>query len=332
MAVLSSASTNVPMSASASATPHHRLKGARPITTAQEDRSVIQLRPHQLAPLARWFPAGSPGIAAMPEHASATGVGTWWADRVLNPRVVAVSCAGHALLRGDPGAVEPAELAPLARGHVGATARFLPLLGAAFDRVVPVERMLYVHQEPVSAPRPPWGVTVRRLVDADAGALAELSERAADSAWLHASWGGAEGLAASGHGWAAFEPHGRIAAVACGYFAGDAYEDVAVVTAPERRRERLALACVTALCGDIADRGRTASWSCARDNRPSRLLAWTAGFRLRREYVHYATGSPSARPDARTSSGRQASVKVPARRVSGASRFGAASIPPLQGA
>lgn len=293
---------------------------------------MIKLPPRQLPTLARWFPAGSPGIAAMPEHAFATGVGTWWADRVLDPRVVAVSCAGHALLRGDPGAVDPAELAPLARGHVGATARFLPLLGAAFDRVVPVERMLYVHREPVAAPRPPWGVTVRRLVDADAGALAELTARVPDSAWVHASWGGAEGLAASGRGWAALDRHGLVAAVACGYFAGAAYEDVAVITAPERRRERLALACVTALCGDISARGRTASWSCARDNRPSRLLAWAAGFRLQREYVHYATGGPSAGPGARPSGDRQASVRVPARRVSDASRFGAASAPPLQGA
>ncbi|WP_323186924.1 GNAT family N-acetyltransferase [Streptomyces sp. NBC_00365] len=64
---------------------------------------------------------------------------------------------------------------------------------------------------------------------------------------------------------------------------------------PEQRREHLATACVTALCTDIAARGHTASWSCSRDNRPSRLLAWTAGFRLEREYVHYVAGSPTRR-------------------------------------
>ncbi|GAA3145914.1 GNAT family N-acetyltransferase [Streptomyces rectiviolaceus] len=256
---------------------------------------MIQLPTHQLPALARWFPSGAPGTASLPEHAFTTGVGTWWADRALNPRVVGVSCAGHVLLRGDPDAVDPAQLAPFAHSHVGAMARFLPLLGAAFDRIVPAERMLYVHREHVAAPHPPRGVTVRRLVSGDASALAALTAAAPDSAWIHASWGGPEGLAASGHGWAAFDRHGRVAAVACGYFTSDACEDVAVVTAPERRRERLALACVTALCGDIAARGRTASWSCGRDNRPSRLLAWTAGFRLQREYVHYATGSPAAR-------------------------------------
>ncbi|MFC8126856.1 GNAT family N-acetyltransferase [Streptomyces sp. NPDC057302] len=269
---------------------------------------MIQLSPRKLPALARWFPAGAPGTASLPEHAFTTGVGTWWADQALNPRVVAVSCAGHVLLRGAPEAVDPAGLAPFAGSHVEALARFLPVLGAAFERIVPAERMLYVHAEPASAstPAPPRDTTVRRLVGTDAPALAALTEGVPDTAWIHDSWGGAEGLAASGHGWAAFDRNGRIASVACGYFAGDAYEDVAVVTAPEHRREGLALACVTALCGDIAARGRTASWSCARDNRPSRLLAWTAGFRLQREYVHYVTGRasvpsvPSVRPAPKT--------------------------------
>ncbi|MET7802597.1 hypothetical protein ABZS78_39705, partial [Streptomyces decoyicus] len=36
---------------------------------------------------------------------------------------------------------------------------------------------------------------------------------------------------------------------------------------------------------DIAARGHTPSWTCSRDNRPSRLLAWTAGFRLLRPFL-----------------------------------------------
>ncbi|WP_324290827.1 GNAT family N-acetyltransferase [Streptomyces sp. H27-S2] len=64
---------------------------------------------------------------------------------------------------------------------------------------------------------------------------------------------------------------------------------------PGHRRQHLALACVAALCADIAARGRTPSWSCSRDNRPSRLLAWSAGFRLTREYIHYATGPARTR-------------------------------------
>ncbi|MGW0364650.1 GNAT family N-acetyltransferase [Streptomyces sp. NPDC002990] len=169
-----------------------------------------------------------------------------------------------------------------------------PYLASAFDRVVPGERMLYVHRVPVALPRVPRGVTVRRLTREDAPALAALRP---ENAWIHTSWGGPAGLAASGYGWAAFA-RGTVLAVACGYFRGSAYEDIAVVTVPDRRRERLALACVAGLAADVRARGRTASWCCSRDDRPGRLLAWTAGFRLSREYVHHVTGR--ARSTART--------------------------------
>ncbi|MFF3763966.1 GNAT family N-acetyltransferase [Streptomyces sp. NPDC001922] len=79
-------------------------------------------------------------------------------------------------------------------------------------------------------------------------------------------------------------------ALACARFTGSRYEDVASATGPDERRRHLALACVRGLTSDIAARGRIASWSCSRDNRSSRLLAWTAGFRLVREYVHHTTG------------------------------------------
>ncbi|GGV49964.1 GNAT family N-acetyltransferase [Streptomyces spectabilis] len=250
---------------------------------------MIPLAPRQLPALSDWFAIGAPGTAALPEHALAHGVGQWWADRAEAPRALAVACAGHVLLRGDPGAVTPAELAPFAAGHVEAPPRFLPRLGAAFDRLVPVERMLYVHREPVAVQRPPRGVRIRTVTAGDAAALAV---RWPGSDWLHDSWGGARGLAASGRAVAAFDRGGRVLSVACSYFAGAAYEDVAVATAPAHRRKGLAHACVTALTADIAARGRTASWSCARDNRPSRLLAWTTGFRLEREYTRFATGTP----------------------------------------
>ncbi|BCM64858.1 MULTISPECIES: hypothetical protein [Streptomyces] len=51
-------------------------------------------------------------------------------------------------------------------------------------------------------------------------------------------------------------------------------------------------AAVTALCQDITSHGHTPGWNCSVHNRASRLLAWTAEFRLVREYVHYAVGSP----------------------------------------
>ncbi|MFD9906969.1 GNAT family N-acetyltransferase [Streptomyces sp. NPDC059063] len=261
---------------------------------------MIPLAPHHLPAPSPWFPAGAPGSAALPEHvaalperARASGTGQWWADRLDAPRAVAVSCAGHILLHGDPRAVSPAGLAPFALSHVEAPARFLPVLGAAFERIVPTERMVYVHREHVAAPRPPRGVRVRRATADDARAFTGMWP---ESGWIHDSWGGPAGLAASGRAVAAFDRAGRIVSVACAYFAGTAYEDVAVATAPEHRRKGLAHACVAALTEDIAARGRTASWSCARDNRPSRLLAWTTGFRLEREYTRYVTGAPAQRP------------------------------------
>ncbi|WP_419998184.1 GNAT family N-acetyltransferase [Streptomyces boninensis] len=113
----------------------------------------------------------------------------------------------------------------------------------------------------------------------------------ADAAWLSDSWGGPAGLAGSGCAWGAVRK-GVVLAVACTYFRGGTYEDVACFTARQHRLRGLAAACVTALCQDIAARGRTPSWTCARDNKPSRLLAWTTGFRLQHEYDHYAVGRP----------------------------------------
>ncbi|MFE3905994.1 GNAT family N-acetyltransferase [Streptomyces sp. NPDC059153] len=253
---------------------------------------VIQLRPNGLSALTRWFPAGSAASATLVEHVLGTGTGRWWADSALQPQVVAVSCANHVLLRGDPHALALGSLAPFADSYVEAPSRFLPVLGASFDRIVPAERMVYIRRAPAfsPAPRSPHGVTVRPLVREDARALAALGPT---EAWIHASWEGPAGLAASGCGWAAFHK-GRILTVACTYFRGSVYEDIACVTVPDRRREHLAHACVTGLCADIVARGHSAILSCSRDDRAGRLLAWTAGFRLQREYVHYATGRPTA--------------------------------------
>ncbi|AWZ03427.1 MULTISPECIES: GNAT family N-acetyltransferase [unclassified Streptomyces] len=247
---------------------------------------MIELLPSRLPALARWFPGGAPGVAALPEHVIATGNGRWWADRSMNPRAVAVSSGDHVLLRGDPSGLTPEALAPFAGGYVEAPARFLPVLGGAFRRVDPWERLVYVHQAPAMPARPARGITVRRLTPKDAPALVALGPEAA---WIHKTWGSPEQLAASGLAWGAFH-RSQVLSLACTYFLGGQYEDVAALADPGHRRQHLALACVTALCQDVAARGRTPSWTCSRDNRPSRLLAWSAGFRLTREYVHYATG------------------------------------------
>ncbi|MFD3454385.1 GNAT family N-acetyltransferase [Streptomyces sp. NPDC058691] len=235
-----------------------------------------------------WFPADVPGPVALAEHVRATGHGRWWADRPAGPRVVGVACAGHVLVDGDPRHTDPRALAPLGGSYVLARSRFLPVLGAAFDRVVPWERMIWLPSGPVPQGRPPRDVEVRRLTAADGAALAAAGP---DAAWISGSWGGAAGLAGSGHCWGAFR-EGRPVSLACTYFLGTGYEDIAVLTLPGHRREGLALACLAGLCADVAARGRVPSWTCSRDNRPSRLLAWAAGFRLFGEYVHFAVGRP----------------------------------------
>ncbi|MFI9757567.1 GNAT family N-acetyltransferase [Streptomyces sp. NPDC051963] len=253
---------------------------------------MLELSPDHLPALTRWFPAGTPGPAAIGEHVLATGVGRWWADRPVRPRVVATSCAGYVVLRGTPDVLAPEDLAPLAGSRIDAPERFLPALGAAFERLTPWERMIWTRQTEPQPAAVPFGITLRRLEPADTDALEDLGP---DASWLSASWGGPLGLAASGHGWATLSRKGRILAVACTYFRGSSHEDVAVFTAPDHRRHRLALACVNALCEDISARNRTPSWNCSVLNRAGRLLAWTAGFRLVREYVHYAVGSPVSR-------------------------------------
>ncbi|MFI9610470.1 GNAT family N-acetyltransferase [Streptomyces sp. NPDC052023] len=106
------------------------------------------------------------------------------------------------------------------------------------------------------------------------GGRSALRPLGPEASWITDTWGGPPGLA-------------------CTHFRGARYGAVAVYTVPENRRHRLTLACITALCGDITAGGHLPSWNCSLHNRPGRLLAWNAGFRLVREYVHYADGSPS---------------------------------------
>ncbi|MFF7161212.1 GNAT family N-acetyltransferase [Streptomyces sp. NPDC008086] len=253
---------------------------------------MIEILPRDLPASSRWFPTDYPGPAAIGEHVLTTGNGRWWADRAVEPRAVAASCAGHVVLRGVPDALAPETLAPLADSRIDAPSRFLPALYSAFTRLTPWERMIWTLQAEPLPPRLPMSVTVRRLEATDTEAVHALGP---DASWLSASWGGPRGLAAGGHAWAAVSRTGRILAVACTYFRGTRYEDVAVYTVADRRRHHLALACVTSLCADIAARGHLPSWNCSVHNRASRLLAWTAGFRLVHEYVHYAVGSPVVR-------------------------------------
>ncbi|WP_269859122.1 GNAT family N-acetyltransferase [Streptomyces sp. RPT161] len=239
-----------------------------------------------------WFGAEQPGPSALAWHVLATGNGGWWADRPYDARALAVRCADHCLLRGDPRVCTPTGLAPLAGAYIDAPQRFLPLLGAAFRRLTPWERMVYLREEPAPRVAAPAGVTVRRLTAADGFLLAVEP----DLAWLAEPWRGPRQLAGRGLLWGAIA-EGRLVSVAGTYFLGSRHADVGVATAPAHRRRGLALACVAGLCSDIDSAGLAASWTVARDNPASRSLAWRAGFRLRRELVHYfvdsAVGAPA---------------------------------------
>ncbi|KNB53265.1 hypothetical protein AC230_06755 [Streptomyces caatingaensis] len=238
-------------------------------------------------PWTSWFPAGRPGPGALAEHVRTTGHGRWWADRPAGPRSAAVTCARHAVLAGDPRTTDPAGLAGLAHHYVLAPDRFLPVLGAAFERIVPWERMIWVRHGPGRAARPAPAVRIRRLTTTDAPAVRDLG---AGLAWITESWGGPAGVAAPGRAWGAFRGD-RLLSLACVHFTGSRYEDLAAATRPAERGRGLATACVTALCTDVAARGRLPSWTCSRDNHPSRRLAAAAGFRPERRYVHYAVGA-----------------------------------------
>ncbi|MFD8891834.1 hypothetical protein [Streptomyces sp. NPDC059566] len=100
------------------------------LPSCEEAHRVIELDPSGLPALARWFPVGQPGVAALAEHVLATGNGRWWADRPDAPRVVAVSCGNRAVLRGD------AQGLPLAASR------------AVFSRVEARHWMVYVKGSP----------------------------------------------------------------------------------------------------------------------------------------------------------------------------------------
>ncbi|UPT40542.1 MULTISPECIES: GNAT family N-acetyltransferase [Streptomyces] len=233
---------------------------------------------------------GAPGPATLVEHVFATRTGWSWGDHPTRPRAIAVACGGRATLAGDPGALPPAALTPLANHRVEAPELFLPLLAEAFHDVCANERMLYLQAAPpAGAPHVPHGIVVRRLTAADAS---QLDACGPDGAAAYGPWEGAHALAASGLGWGAFR-HGRVQALVCTGFLGRRYEDLIVTPLRDERLWRLTLACLIAHTADVGARGHRAILSCASHDRPGRLLAWNAGLRLEREFVEYGVGLPS---------------------------------------
>jgi ribosomal protein S18 acetylase RimI-like enzyme len=253
---------------------------------------MVPVTAAQLAAVRAWFLPERPG-PLVAQHVILTGHGRCLADRWPDPRALVVESAGNYLLAGDPGALDPGELRGQVVGFVDAAEPFAPLLRAAFGEVPEWPRAVFAQERlPVRRRALPPGQVVRQFVPADAGALGRLG---GETAWISATWGGPAGLAASGMGWGAFVD-GRLAAVACPFFAGWRYEDIGVATEPAHRRLGLSTACAAEVCHDIRRRGRTPTWTTSPDNLASLRVAAKLGFTLARRDRLYVVGRPVPAP------------------------------------
>ncbi len=241
---------------------------------------VLPVVAEDLPALRPWFAPERPGPIIF-AHIAATGHGGCRVDSLPRPRAVLAEVGGNYALRGDPDAVEPAELADVA-GFVEAPPEWLPRLCESDPATRIWPRV--VAALPPDAPLPPARAEVHRLTDADADLLAALP---ADLAWIHATWGGPDGMLAAAVGHATVVD-GRIASVAVPFYRGARHEDIGVVTAAEHRRHGLSVACAAAVVADIRARGRVPTWSTSPDNAGSLAVAERLGFVHVRNDVLYA--------------------------------------------
>jgi GNAT superfamily N-acetyltransferase len=245
---------------------------------------MILVTRSQLASLAEWLPPEKPGYLVGP-HVLNTGHGRAWVDRFPNPGAMLAETAGNYQLYGQPDSLSPEALPPLLKGFIDCPPAFEALLRLACPDLVTWERVVYqlVGLLPGSNPA---GAVIRRLVAADAPALAGLSS---ESAWVTKTWGGAAGAAASGTAWGVFV-EGALASVACPFFVGAQYEDLGVATEAPYRGRGLSAACTRALCQDVLRRGKLVSWNTSTDNPASIRLAEKVGFRFVRNDRLLVTG------------------------------------------
>jgi ribosomal protein S18 acetylase RimI-like enzyme len=246
---------------------------------------MIEVIAAQRETLRGWFKPERPG-PLIGLHVLNTGLGRCFADRWPAPRAVLAETTDNFALRGDPAALGPDDLRQVVRGFVEAEAAWGPVLRALDPGLHEWPRVVYALEGPAARPKRPRRARLRRLGPGDEVALAGLSE---ECSWVCKTWGGPEGLAESGMGWGAWLD-GRLAAVACVFFQGDAYEDLGVATEPAYRGLGLSTACTAALCADTFGRGRKASWNTSLDNVPSQRVAEKLGFRVVRTDCLYVVG------------------------------------------
>jgi len=254
---------------------------------------MILLTHSQTAMLRDWFVPDRPG-PLVGLHVLQTGNGACFADRWPHPRTVLTAVAGNYALTGEPEALTPDHLRWRIAGFVDAPVRFVPLLQATFLNVRVWERVIFALE---TAPRFsfPQGLLIRRLGRADTSHLLGLSP---EVAWVWKTWESPTRLATSGFVWGAFA-EGRLVSVACTFFMGQQYEDIAVVTEPEWRGGGLSVACAGALCADIQACGRRPSWSTAPENTASVRVAEKLGFTVQRRDCLYVVGNAVPGPASR---------------------------------
>lgn len=242
---------------------------------------MIQLNTEQCRAVHHWFQPEAPGIALAAAHVLATGHGTWSADRWPDPRLLLAAAGPNLVLRGDA-TVFAGAAPPGLTGFVDAGPRFLPVLEQVYAEVEIWPRVLYRLDRLAMPPATPEAV-IRPLMAADALALARLGP---DTVWIANTWGGPDGLAASGFAWGAFVD-GALTSVACTFFVGSEYEEIGVATVSAHRGRGYSTACAAALCRDILGRGTTPAWSTSPDNLSSIRVAQKLGFAFIGEDVTY---------------------------------------------
>lgn len=245
---------------------------------------MILLTREQTASIRNRFQPERPGSLIGP-HIIQTGNGKCYVDRWPAPRALLADVADNYHLLGVGQALTPADVQPLIEGFVQTSESFVPLLRLSFPDVKVWQRIIFAQPD---APDMEIGsdYRVRRLEAGDSHSLEGLDP---GSAWITKTWGGPGCLAQSGYGWGAFM-EGQLASVACTFFLGETYEEIAVATEPRFCGLGLSTACARGLCNDIQARGHQPSWTTSPDNLASQRIAEKLGFTLQRTDVFYVVG------------------------------------------
>ena len=246
---------------------------------------MIEVRPDEREALRHLFLPDRPG-PLVGLHAIQTGLGRVHVDRWPEPRAAVAQAGEDVQLAGDAAAlgVEDLRSLGLVRAMIDAPAPFVASLESAFPGLWRWPRVAS-KLESVSVAQPE-GVEIRRLKWSDAHAVGRLHP---DLAWISNTWEGPEGLAGSGFAFGAFAER-RLVSVATPFQMGERFEDIGVVTEVGFRRRGLVAACLARVVADMAERGRSPSWSTTPDNAGSLAVAAKFGACEARDHVLYMVG------------------------------------------